>query len=79
MFSGRAVESGGFTQVVPIEGADGGVECDPGPATGTYDRVIECLQAGCRLDLVGDVLSLSTGAEEPVADLVRTTDEIPPR
>lgn len=63
-----------------VEGAlDGGVECDPGPATGTYDRVIECLQAGCRLDLVGDVLSLPTSAGEPVADLIRTADEIPPR
>jgi len=80
MFDGRAVESDALTQVVPIEGAlDGFVKCDPGPATDTYDRVVACFQAGCRLDLVGDVLSLSTGAGEPVADLIRTADEIPPR
>lgn len=42
MFSRRAVGSGGFTLVVPIEGGVVGlVECDPGPATGTYSRVVE--------------------------------------
>lgn len=79
MFGGRAVESDGLTQVAPIEGADvGRVACDPGPSTDTYDRVVECLQAGCRIDLIGDVMSLSTSAGEPVADLIRTADEIPP-
>lgn len=74
MFGGRAVESGGLARVEPIEEADvGRVECDPGSSTATYDRGVECLQGGCRLDLVGDVMSLSTSAGEPVADLVRTT------
>lgn len=78
-FGGRALESDGLTQVVPIEGADiGRIDCDPGPSADTYDRVIQCLQAGCRLDLVGDVLTLSTSAAEPIADLIRTADEIPP-
>ncbi|MEZ5297341.1 MAG: hypothetical protein R2697_13975 [Ilumatobacteraceae bacterium] len=80
MFSGRAVESDGFMQVVQIEGAlDPLVECDPGPATETYSQVVECLQTGCRLDLAGDVLRLSSSTSEPVADLIRTADEIPPR
>lgn len=79
MFGGRALESDGLTQVAPIDASDADrVACEPGPSTDTYDRVVECLQAGCRLDLVGDVLSLSTGAGEPVADLTRTADEIPP-
>jgi hypothetical protein len=79
MFGGRAVESDGLTQVAPIEGADvGRVACDPGPPTDTYDWVVECLQAGCRINLDGDVMSLSTSAGEPVADLIRTADEIPP-
>jgi hypothetical protein len=78
-FGGRAVGSDGLTQVEPIEGTDAGrVACDPGPSTDTYNRVVDCLQAGCRLDLVGDVMSLSTSAGEPVADLIRTADEIPP-
>jgi hypothetical protein len=67
MSGGRAVESDGLTQVAPIEGADvGRVACDPGPSTDTYDRVVEWLQAGCRIDLVGDVMSLSTSAGERV-------------
>lgn len=79
MFGGRAVESDGLTQVAPFEGADvDRVECDPGPSTATYDRVVKCLQVGCRLDLVGDIMSLSTSAGEPVADLIRTTGKIPP-
>ena len=80
MFGGQAVESDGFMQVVQIEGAlDALVECDPGPATETYSQVVECLQTGCRPDLVGDVLRLSRSTGEPVADLIRTADEIPPR
>ncbi len=80
MFSGSAVETDAMTRVVPIEGTfDVLVECDPGPATDTYSEVVECLQAGCQVELAGDVLRLSTGARERVADLVRTADEIPPR
>jgi hypothetical protein len=78
-FGGRTVESDGLTQVVPIEENPGGlVECDPGPATDTYSQVVECLQVGCRLDLVGDVLGLSNVTGERVADLLRTANEIPP-
>ena len=79
LFSGRAVERDGAMHVVPIEGLGGGVECDPGRAADTYSRVVECLRAGCRVESAGDVLRLSTGAGEHVADLIRTTDEIPPR
>ena len=79
LFGGRAVETDGMTQVVPIEDAsEPAVECDPGPATDTYSQVVECLQAGCQLDLAGDVLRLSTGTGQRVADLIRTTNEIPP-
>ena len=79
MFGGRAIESDGLARVEPIEEADfGRVTCDPGSSTATHDRVVECLQDGCRLDLVGDVMSLSTSTGGPVADLIRTTDGIPP-
>lgn len=79
MFGGRAVESDGLTHLAPIEEADvDRIDCDPGPSTATYDRVVKCLQVGCRLDLVGDVMSLSSSAAEPVADLIRTTDGVPP-
>lgn len=78
MFGGRAVESDGFTQVVETQGALG-PPCDPGLATETYSQVVECFQTGCRLDLAGDVLRLSSSTGEPVADLIRTADEIRPR
>ena len=78
LYSGRAIESDNKAQVVPIEGAlEPAIECDPGPAASAYTRAVACLSAGCQLDLKDNVLRLTGANGDQVADLVRTTNEVP--
>lgn len=78
VFSGRAVEDGDRMQTVPLEGYESAlVECDPGPAPETFARAVECLSAGCYLELRDDVLRLTAASGQPLADLVRTANSVP--